>query len=340
MIRRGVLYIFLFLATVLTVGCHQDFKESYSSLREELEIARERGGQWCASKEFASAESFLFLAKVESQNRNFKLALAYLDTVRKDLDITQRKCIDCKTDLDFDGISDIEDSDPYRAEDYDGWQDQDGIPDPDNDGDGFLDEEDSCPNSPEDFDSWEDKDGCPEIDNDMDGVPDGRDKCPMEVEDVDGWEDADGCPDPDNDSDGIPDQEDACPIAPETFNNFLDDDGCPDIEPKKRKIIRIPKVTFIGKSLKLSKRVIEDLEKFAETLIENPELYVRIEGYTSRSGTPDIQKVRTKERAEKIKQILVDFGLNEGRITTFGFGQPPERSKRSGYWVLFVIYQR
>ena len=267
--------------------------------------------------------------------------MAYLDYVKGHVTTAKANCTDCKTDLDFDGIRDLDDSAPYRSEDYDGWQDNDGIPDPDNDGDGFLDKDDSCPNSPEDFDKWKDDDGCPEIDNDFDGIPDGRDQCPMAVEDVDGWQDEDGCPDPDNDFDKIADLADACPNAPETYNNFLDDDGCPDFLPTKRKIIRLPKdVIFIGKTLKLPKGAIEELQKFSELCMENPELYIRIEGYSDRKGPPDILKEMSKERAEEIKNILVDFGLDQGRITTFGFGYKEGKTRRSGYWAEFVIYQR
>ena len=47
-------------------------------------------------------------------------------------------------------------------EDKDGFQDEDGCPDPDNDGDGILDPVDQCPMEPEDFDKCQDEDGCPE----------------------------------------------------------------------------------------------------------------------------------------------------------------------------------
>jgi len=64
----------------------------------------------------------------------------------------------------------------------------------DRDGDGTTDDIDKCINDPEDFDGFEDEDGCPEPDNDRDGISDADDKCPMEPEDKDGTEDQDGCP--------------------------------------------------------------------------------------------------------------------------------------------------
>ena len=75
----------------------------------------------------------------------------------------------------------------------------------DRDHDGIPDDVDRCPDQPEDRDGWQDEDGCPDPDNDGDGIPDALDKCPNEPEDKDGFEDENGCPDPDNDRDGIPD---------------------------------------------------------------------------------------------------------------------------------------
>jgi OOP family OmpA-OmpF porin len=166
-------------------------------------------------------------------------------------------------DRDHDGVYDVNDKCPDEPEDRDGFQDQDGCPDPDNDFDGIPDVKDKCPNEPEDVDQFEDDDGCPEPDNDKDGipdindacpnapedhkgkkpndgcpsttedsdgdgVPDAVDKCPDEPEDKDGFEDEDGCPDPDNDADGIPDQFDNCPNEAEDPDGFEDEDGCPD----------------------------------------------------------------------------------------------------------------
>ena len=65
----------------------------------------------------------------------------------------------------------------------------------DRDGDGIPDNVDKCPNEPEDKDGFEDEDGCPDPDNDQDGIPDDKDACPNEPETVNGVKDDDGCPD-------------------------------------------------------------------------------------------------------------------------------------------------
>jgi OOP family OmpA-OmpF porin len=63
----------------------------------------------------------------------------------------------------------------------------------DQDGDGVWDRDDDCPSAVEDRDGFQDQDGCPDPDNDQDGVPDLSDRCPDELEDPDGWLDSDGC---------------------------------------------------------------------------------------------------------------------------------------------------
>jgi len=144
---------------------------------------------------------------------------------------------------------------PGEPEDMDGFQDDDGCPDPDNDGDGVLDVADgardasgfgACRNDPEDKDGFEDPDGCPDPDNDKDGVLDVADgprdatgfgACRDVPEDKDGFEDGDGCADLDNDKDGVLDVADgqlqpsgfgACLNDPEDKDGFEDEDGCPD----------------------------------------------------------------------------------------------------------------
>ena len=167
-------------------------------------------------------------------------------------------------DDDKDGISNGDDKCPTEAEDKDGYQDDDGCPEPDNDGDGIRDLSDKCPNQPETVNDYQDKDGCPDEipdrdhdgirdeqdqcpdkggdvirqpgkfygcpDSDKDGVPDNVDKCPNEPEDTDGFQDEDGCPDPDNDNDGVPDDQDECVDQAGPKENR----GCPvPVEDKK-----------------------------------------------------------------------------------------------------------
>ncbi len=119
---------------------------------------------------------------------------------------------------------------PTQPEDNDGFEDDDGCPDPDNDGDGIRDVDDRAPDEAEDRDGFEDHDGAPDLDNDGDRVPDARDGCRDDAETVNGFDDEDGCPDtlPDSDGDGVRDVDDRCPGEREDLDGFQDGDGCID----------------------------------------------------------------------------------------------------------------
>jgi hypothetical protein len=65
----------------------------------------------------------------------------------------------------------------------------------DTDRDGIADDDDQCPPLPEDLDGFEDDDGCPDPDNDNDLIPDVDDLCPLD-EALEGQDDdEDGCTD-------------------------------------------------------------------------------------------------------------------------------------------------
>jgi CSLREA domain-containing protein len=124
----------------------------------------------------------------------------------------------------------------FEALDTDGDATPDAFDDND-DNDGVLDYADPCPLAAEDYDGFLDNDGCPEPDNDGDGVcdagqvsvsctgsdsgkpcfdPAGTLSCPTTdcrnvAEDIDAFKDGDGCPEPDNDNDGKLDAADVCP---------------------------------------------------------------------------------------------------------------------------------
>ena len=168
-------------------------------------------------------------------------------------------------DRDSDDVPDDSDECPPLPEDFDGFEDEDGCPDPDNDGDLVLDQDDlcptetadegrdededgctdavhdadsdgvedgsdACPSVAEDRDEHDDADGCPDLDDDADGLLDGADRCPTQAEDRDGFDDEDGCVDPDDDGDGVGDADDRCPRIAEDRDGHDDADGCPDLD--------------------------------------------------------------------------------------------------------------
>jgi outer membrane protein OmpA-like peptidoglycan-associated protein len=228
-------------------------------------------------------------------------------------------------DYDGDGIFGDRDLCPDEAEDFDGFEDDDGCPDYDNDNDGVPDERDKCPGTPPGVQV--DEYGCPDNDIDGDGIPNHLDKCPEDPEDFDGFEDDDGCPDPDNDGDGIPDTRDDCPNEPETFNGFLDEDGCPDdpnekVVISKNKIIITEPVYFATGKDTILPQSYTILDEVTRVLIENPRIkLVRIEGHTDSVGNDDLNLKLSQRRAASVRTYLIKQGIDRDRLEAVGYGE-------------------
>ena len=225
-------------------------------------------------------------------------------------------------DTDGDGIPDNADKCPNEPEDKDGFQDDDGCPDPDNDADGVPDAQDKCPTEAEDKDGFQDNDGCPDLDNDADGIPDATDKCPNEAEDKDGFQDEDGCPDPDNDADGVLDAQDKCPTEQETRNGYKDDDGCPDELPAAVKKFTgvIKGINFKANSADIQKSSFKLLNDAVKVMKEYSDLRLEISGHTSSEGKAEKNLKLSQDRAASVKAYMVAQGIADDRIVTVGYG--------------------
>ena len=196
----------------------------------------------------------------------------------------------------------------------------------DSDGDGIADAKDKCPKEAEDKDGFQDEDGCPDPDIDGDGIADAKDKCPNEAEDKDNFQDDDGCPDPDNDGDGVPDAADKCPDQPETKNGFQDEDGCPDEIPEKLKAFTgtIQGINFKTGEADLTPQSSAILDKAVAVLVEFKDIRLEIQGHTDdvplKSKKFADNMALSQARAESVKAYFVKKGIDEGRIEAKGYG--------------------
>ncbi|MBA2543520.1 MAG: OmpA family protein [Deltaproteobacteria bacterium] len=239
-------------------------------------------------------------------------------------------------DNDRDGILDDDDKCRDIPEDKDGFQDEDGCPEGDKndrDGDGILDNVDKCPDEPEDFDQFQDEDGCPDPDNDQDGILDVDDLCPNDPEDKDGFEDEDGCPDLDNDKDRILDKDDKCPNEPETYNGTDDEDGCPD---RGRVVVTDTAIEILDMVyFEYNKAVIKPqsypiLDAVAATLNGNPSIQlIEVQGHTDERGNDAYNLDLSDKRAHSVEKYLADKGVDAKRLTAQGYGETQPIDRRS-----------
>lgn len=273
-------------------------------------------------------------------------------------------------DNDQDAILDEDDGCPMDPEDIDGFRDNDGCPEPDNDDDGILDNDDQCVVDAEDIDNFQDDDGCPDLDNDEDTVPDSTDQCANEKEDKDGYLDYDGCPEEDNDGDGLNDLNDLCPNHAEDKDGIADDDGCPDDNdndgiadendqcpnkaetyngiddqdgcPERRRGRSLVNVTdekieiqetiyFRAGSARILRRSNNVLNQVASLLTSYKHITeLEIQGHTDSTGNKRRNQRISEQRAESVKQYLIDQGVEAERLVAKGYGSTqPITSNRS-----------
>jgi outer membrane protein OmpA-like peptidoglycan-associated protein len=208
----------------------------------------------------------------------------------------------------------------------------------DRDGDGIKDDLDKCPDDPEDFDGFHDEDGCPDPDNDMDGILDKKDACPNDPEDKDGFQDEDGCPDPDNDKDGILDKVDRCPNEPETFNGFEDEDGCPDkgdVLIKDNDIMILKKIKFKTASAEILPESNPILDAVATTIVHHPEfVLMEVAGHADERSDDQYNLRLTQDRVNSVMAALVNRGVDRARLRSKGYGEycPEDPGHNDAAW--------
>jgi len=148
---------------VLLAGCAgTQLREAVGDVRGEAAQARKNGALRCAPRELALADSNTVFAERELAEGDYFRAREHLqvaeDSAQAALKLSAPDvCGGAPGDFDHDGIPDRTDKCPNEAEDKDGFEDEDGCPDPDNDKDGLLDGKDKCPNEPGPAESG----GCP-----------------------------------------------------------------------------------------------------------------------------------------------------------------------------------
>jgi outer membrane protein OmpA-like peptidoglycan-associated protein len=168
-------------------------------------------------------------------------------------------------------------------------------------------------------------------DSDHDGIINGKDRCPNEPEDFDGFEDSDGCPEPDNDNDGVLDDNDECPDQAGPKSN----DGCPlhgKVVWRHGRLLIFGKVHFETGSARIEKRSYPLVEQIAIVIKEHPEVgRVRVEGHTDNVGPAEMNVKLSRERADAVREALVQRGVHRDRLSTQGYGEAhpvaPNRTK-------------
>jgi outer membrane protein OmpA-like peptidoglycan-associated protein len=339
------------LAATLVSGCTRAsmIEGRIDGLRDIVDQAERNGAYRCSPRELALARANLRFAEAELGQGNAARAEDHLVIAEpnahaaltlspparcapRDVVVAERPAEPPPPgDRDADGYLDPDDGCPDEAEDFDGFEDADGCPDDqDTDGDGLSDTRDICPVEAEDVDGYLDTDGCPEPDNDLDRIADANDRCANEPEDLDGFQDEDGCPDRDNDTDGLPDVTDRCPNEAGPQAN----EGCPrvyeDVEVTGTHIRIRQTVYFRTNRAIIQPRSYAILDTVAQVLRDYPTIKLEVQGHTDDRGRDSYNLRLSQERADAVRDYLVQAGIDAARLTSRGYGETrPIESNRT-----------
>lgn len=153
-------------------------------------------------------------------------------------------------------------------------------------------------------------------DSDRDGVADPRDQCPSTPPAT--AVDAVGCPirlkTTDADGDGVVDADDKCPGTAKDLS--VDADGCVVTQN-----VSIYGVTFELDSAELTAEGRQTLNGVATSLNNQPSLRMEVAGHTDNIGSPAYNLVLSQQRADTVRNYLMDKGVGESRMTAVGYGQ-------------------
>ncbi|MBL0707499.1 MAG: OmpA family protein [Sulfurimonas sp.] len=183
------------------------------------------------------------------------------------------------------------------------------VVDGDDDEDGVLNSIDKCPTTV--AGKTVNAEGCfIDGDDDNDGILNSSDSC---LDSGAGEEvDSSGCKvDGDDDQDGVLNSKDKCPDTP--LNAVVNSDGC-------IKVVSL-NVEFKNNSDIVNKGSYEIVDKYADFLNKYTMYDAKIIGYTDSRGRSAYNQKLSLKRANSIKEMLLQRGVDASRLTAIGMGE-------------------
>jgi OOP family OmpA-OmpF porin len=118
----------------------------------------------------------------------------------------------------------------------------------------------------------------------------------------------------DSDGDGIVDSRDKCPGTPP--NTRVDGDGCP-----LPKVLQLKGVTFEFNKSRLRPDSKTVLDTVVEIMKRYPDMQVELAGHTDNVGSDEYNQKLSEQRAESVRQYLINAGIPSGNMTSAGYGE-------------------
>ncbi len=115
----------------------------------------------------------------------------------------------------------------------------------------------------------------------------------------------------DSDEDGIFDKNDNCEDTPHNFS--VDTQGCP--------LTATLDVNFKPASYEIVSDKRNSIKEFAKFLKKNRSYQVLIYGYADSIGPKEKNKILSRNRANSIKDALIQYGVSSTKLTVIGKGE-------------------
>lgn len=121
----------------------------------------------------------------------------------------------------------------------------------------------------------------------------------------------------DDEADGVINARDLCNDT--DIGAKIDNTGCGSetLHMARRELL----INFANESYVVQPKYFVKIEELAKFMNAYPRANVTIEGHTSKVGTKAYNDILSQNRAQAVKDILVNrFGIDEKRVTALGFG--------------------
>lgn len=84
--------------------------------------------------------------------------------------------------------------------------------------------------------------------------------------------------------------------------------------------IELRNIFFVRSKAEILPKSLTELDYLVEILTENPEIKILIAGHTDNTGSADLNQKLSQDRADKIKDYLIDQGIDKKRLDSKGYG--------------------
>ncbi len=119
----------------------------------------------------------------------------------------------------------------------------------------------------------------------------------------------------DSDGDGVPDDRDQCPNTLE--GGQVDAKGCLIVN----QTVTLSNINFEFDSARLTTSSESTLDRIAESLKAQTDFRVEVAGHTDSVGNADYNEELSRQRAESVRQYLLDRGVAADRVSARGYGE-------------------